>query len=107
MAHSLMDDNAGSASKTGEIVLLPALFFASKKGNEIMHKQSNILIAHPYVPLCLSPCYAHHFFPVLLHLYRQPSHPETHFRKHGVSFWFRNCAHLRSLRNGKRMAGPG
>jgi hypothetical protein len=36
-------------AKRGEIVLLPALFFASKKGNEIMHKQSNILIAHPYV----------------------------------------------------------
>ena len=76
-------------AKRGEIVLLPALFFASKKGNEILHKQSNIrwLIAHPYVPLCLSPCYAHHFsLPVLLHLYRQPSHPKTHFLKAWCEF---------------------
>ncbi len=89
MAHSLMDDNAGSASKTGEIVLVPALFFASKKGNEIMHKQPNIRwrIAHPYVPLCLSSCYAHHFsLLVLLHLYRQLSHPKTHFRKAWCGF---------------------
>ncbi len=51
-------------AKRGEIVLVPALFFASKKGNEIMHKQPNIQwrIAYPHVPFCLSSCYAHHFF---------------------------------------------
>jgi hypothetical protein len=50
-------------AKRGEIVLVPALFFASKKGNEIMHKQPNIQrrIAYPHVPICLSSCYAHHF----------------------------------------------
>ena len=88
-------------AKRGEIVLVPALFFASKKGNEIMHKQPKIewRIAHPYLPLCLSSCYAHHFsLLVLLHVYRQLSHLKHTTGMHvwvsglGFALTFRACA---------------
>jgi hypothetical protein len=74
-------------AKRGEIVLLPALFFASKKGNEIMHKQSNILIAHPYVRSAF-PLVTHTTFlsPSYSIFTRQPSHPKTHFRKAWCEF---------------------
>jgi len=48
----LVSNSAGSDGKTGEMVLVPALFFASEKGNELIHKRPDVQwrIAYPYVP---------------------------------------------------------
>jgi mono/diheme cytochrome c family protein len=48
----LVGDSTESTSKTGEMALIPALFFASEKGNELIHKRPDVQwrIAYPYVP---------------------------------------------------------
>lgn len=48
----LMDNAAGRASRAGEMVLVPALFYGSATGNALAHQRSDIQwrIAYPYVP---------------------------------------------------------
>jgi hypothetical protein len=48
----LMDDVDAKTNKAGDLILVPALFHGSEKGNELMHKLPGVQwrIAYPYVP---------------------------------------------------------
>jgi hypothetical protein len=84
MAHSLMDDNAGSASKTGGNSTSSCISLLLKKetrsciNSRTFDGSSPILTCRSAFPLVTHTTFLSPSYSIFT---RQPSHPKTHFRK--------------------------